>query len=167
MKRIVTFLVPVREGNSSALNGAESNFQTERDPDPTSEMPGTMRVEVVVSDDVADRVINTLLGQPSDAEKVDLHESSIDPVQTLVAQELKDAGADAESLLERIIARVERQLIVQVYQDCDRVKSRAAIRLGINRNTLLKKLRRYNSLASDTDDADDLELDPSDAADAH
>ena len=161
MKRIVTFLVPVREGNTSVLNGADGHFTTERDSDHESQMPGTMRVEVIVPDDVADRVINTLLGQPNDAERVIPDDPSADPIEALVARELKEAGSDADSLLDRIIARVERQLIVQVYNDCDRVKSRAAIRLGINRNTLLKKLRRYHCLAADADDSDDLEPDSS------
>ena len=42
-----------------------------------------------------------------------------------------------------IVGRVERELIQQVLQSCDRVQIKAAARLGINRNTLHKKLAEY------------------------
>ena len=51
MKRIVTFLVPVREGINSGLNGPEGHSMPpldDRDPAPATQA-GTMRVEVVVS----------------------------------------------------------------------------------------------------------------------
>ena len=38
---------------------------------------------------------------------------------------------------------MERELIQQVLQTCDRVQIKAAARLGINRNTLHKKLSEY------------------------
>ncbi|OAI55328.1 hypothetical protein AYO47_09585 [Planctomyces sp. SCGC AG-212-M04] len=165
MKRIVTFLLPVREGGSSLINGADEHLTTaldERELDSPAQSPGTMRVEVIVSDEAADRVINTLLGHDnSHPDSAAAASPSIDPVQQLVSRELEGMGADADSLLERIISRVERQLIVQVYQDCDRIKSRAAIRLGINRNTLLKKLRQYHSLTEEADEPDAVALDSS------
>jgi hypothetical protein len=41
------------------------------------------------------------------------------------------------------VGQVERELIQQVLQSCDRVQIKAASRLGINRNTLHKKLSDY------------------------
>ena len=41
------------------------------------------------------------------------------------------------------MGQVERELIQQVLQTCDRVQIKAAARLGINRNTLHKKLSEY------------------------
>ena len=38
---------------------------------------------------------------------------------------------------------MERELILQVLADCDNVQTKAADRLGINRNTLRKKLEEY------------------------
>jgi DNA-binding protein Fis len=38
---------------------------------------------------------------------------------------------------------VERELIAQVLVACDNVQIKAAARLGINRNTLHKKLKEY------------------------
>ena len=38
---------------------------------------------------------------------------------------------------------MERELIAQVMAACDNVQTKAAARLGINRNTLHKKLEEY------------------------
>ena len=43
----------------------------------------------------------------------------------------------------RIVDRVEREVIAQVLHECDGVQIKAASRLGINRNTLHKKLKQY------------------------
>ena len=42
-----------------------------------------------------------------------------------------------------IVDRVEREVIAQVLAECDGVQIKAASRLGINRNTLHKKLKQY------------------------
>ncbi|WP_148598864.1 sigma-54 interaction domain-containing protein [Aquisphaera giovannonii] len=61
----------------------------------------------------------------------------------LVRQGIRAAGANANDLHDRIVGQVERELIQQVLQACDRVQIKAAARLGINRNTLHKKLSEY------------------------
>jgi DNA-binding NtrC family response regulator len=48
------------------------------------------------------------------------------------------------TLEERVVGAVERELIEQVLQECDNVQVKAAARLGINRNTLHKKLAQYS-----------------------
>ena len=48
--------------------------------------------------------------------------------------------AEEGRLYERLVAGVERELIEQVMQLSDHVQVKAAARLGINRNTLHKKL---------------------------
>ncbi|HEX8203757.1 MAG TPA: sigma 54-interacting transcriptional regulator, partial [Isosphaeraceae bacterium] len=58
----------------------------------------------------------------------------------LVRQGLVAAGPSATDLHQRIVGQVERELIQQVLAACDRVQIKAAARLGINRNTLHKKL---------------------------
>ena len=67
----------------------------------------------------------------------------------LVRQGISSAGANANDLHDRIVGRVERELIQQVLQSCDRVQIKAAARLGINRNTLHKKLAEYRLDESD------------------
>jgi Nif-specific regulatory protein len=67
-------------------------------------------------------------------------------VQTLI-QQLVRIGIQSlpdGTLDQRIVGGVERELIEQVLQQCDHVQVKAAARLGINRNTLHKKLSEYN-----------------------
>jgi DNA-binding NtrC family response regulator len=64
-------------------------------------------------------------------------------VQELVQQGITAASPDEENLHSRIVDRVERELISQVMAVCDNVQIKAAARLGINRNTLHKKLKEY------------------------
>jgi DNA-binding NtrC family response regulator len=58
----------------------------------------------------------------------------------LVRQGVRAAGPLAHDLHSRIVGQVERELIQQVLAACERVQIKAAARLGINRNTLHKKL---------------------------
>jgi two-component system response regulator AtoC len=67
----------------------------------------------------------------------------------LVRQGISAAGPNTNDLHDRIVGRVERELIQQVLQTCDRVQIKAAARLGINRNTLHKKLAEYRLDESD------------------
>ena len=61
----------------------------------------------------------------------------------LVQQGIETAGPSAANLYATVVNRVERELIVQVMAACDNVQIKAAERLGINRNTLHKKLNEY------------------------
>jgi DNA-binding protein Fis len=47
------------------------------------------------------------------------------------------------ALHDRLVGDVERELIEQVMSDCEQVQVKAAQKLGINRNTLHKKLSDY------------------------
>jgi DNA-binding protein Fis len=62
----------------------------------------------------------------------------------VVQQGLQTAPSEETELHEKIVNRVERELIVQVMQSCGNVQTKAATRLGINRNTLRSKLQQYN-----------------------
>ncbi len=62
----------------------------------------------------------------------------------VVQQGLMAAPPDQTNLHETIVNRVERELIVQVMESCSGVQTKAATRLGINRNTLRSKLQQYN-----------------------
>jgi transcriptional regulator with PAS, ATPase and Fis domain len=67
----------------------------------------------------------------------------------VVQQGLQVAQPEETDLHEKIVNRVERELIVQVLQSCNNVQTKAATRLGINRNTLRSKLQQYNLEESD------------------
>ena len=62
----------------------------------------------------------------------------------VVQQGLSLAGADENGLHAKIVNRVEKELIAQVMLACNHVQTKAATRLGINRNTLHKKLKEYD-----------------------
>jgi DNA-binding protein Fis len=63
--------------------------------------------------------------------------------QELVLQGLAAAGPNGEDLHSKVVNRVEKELIAQVLAACDNVQIKAAAKLGINRNTLHKKLKEY------------------------
>lgn len=67
----------------------------------------------------------------------------------LVQRGLAVAGPAEDDLHNKIVNRVERELIAQTLAVCDNVQIKAAAKLGINRNTLHKKLKEYG-LESDT-----------------
>jgi transcriptional regulator with PAS, ATPase and Fis domain len=61
----------------------------------------------------------------------------------LVQKGVVGAPPQEDSLHAKIVNRVERELLAQVLLACDNVQIKAAARLGINRNTLHKKLKDY------------------------
>jgi transcriptional regulator with PAS, ATPase and Fis domain len=63
--------------------------------------------------------------------------------EELVIQGLNGSTENDGDLHGRIVNRVEREVISQVMTLCDSVQIKAAARLGINRNTLHKKLKEY------------------------
>ncbi|HUE69500.1 MAG TPA: sigma-54 dependent transcriptional regulator [Pirellulaceae bacterium] len=65
-------------------------------------------------------------------------------VHEVVEQGITAASPEEMNLYGKIVNRVERELIVQVLQSCGGVQTKAATRLGINRNTLRSKLQEYN-----------------------
>lgn len=60
----------------------------------------------------------------------------------LVSMGLVEAG-DANDLHGRIVSMVEKEVISQVLRTCQGVQTKTATRLGINRNTLHKKIDEY------------------------
>ena len=62
----------------------------------------------------------------------------------MVQQGLANAGPSEDSLHNKIVNRLERELIAQVMLSCNNVQTKAAAKLGINRNTLHKKLKEHN-----------------------
>jgi transcriptional regulator with GAF, ATPase, and Fis domain len=59
------------------------------------------------------------------------------------------------SLNDRVVGAVERELIEQVLAQCDDVQVTAARKLGINRNTLHKKVSAFNAPSAGTDKEDE------------
>ena len=61
----------------------------------------------------------------------------------LVSVGVNKAGNADTNLHDRIVSLVEKELISQVLKSCHGVQTKAATRLGINRNTLHKKIDDY------------------------
>lgn len=67
----------------------------------------------------------------------------------VVQRGLGESGPQEDNLHAKIVNRVERELIAQVMVECNNVQTKAATKLGINRNTLHKKLKEYNLVEGD------------------
>ncbi|MFM7591851.1 MAG: helix-turn-helix domain-containing protein, partial [Isosphaeraceae bacterium] len=59
----------------------------------------------------------------------------------LVSQGVSMCGPNASDLHEKVVGQVENELIRHVMKLCDNIQIKAAARLGINRNTLHKKIQ--------------------------
>lgn len=70
-------------------------------------------------------------------------------IQNLVRTALQKLPAEEGRLHDRLVRAVERELLEQVLPQCDNVLVKAAARLGINRNTLHKKLSELKNPVAD------------------
>jgi DNA-binding NtrC family response regulator len=68
-------------------------------------------------------------------------------IQQLVHTGIHSLPSEDGRLYERLVGGIERELIEQVMQLCDNVQVKAAARLGINRNTLHKKLSEFHGMS--------------------
>ncbi|MEM7453285.1 MAG: sigma 54-interacting transcriptional regulator [Planctomycetota bacterium] len=64
-------------------------------------------------------------------------------IHEFVQSRLSKAPEDATDLHKQIVEPVERELLIQVLDSVNQTQTKAATRLGINRNTLYKKLKEY------------------------
>ena len=64
-------------------------------------------------------------------------------VQELIQHGVENS-TDDDNLFAKIVSRIEKELISQIMAECDNVQVKAAKRLGINRNTLHKKLKDFD-----------------------
>lgn len=62
---------------------------------------------------------------------------------SLVSRRISEAAADATDVHEQVMGMVERELILQVLRQCQGTQTKTATRLGINRNTLHKKIEDH------------------------
>jgi DNA-binding protein Fis len=61
----------------------------------------------------------------------------------LVQHAVSKAMPDEDNLYQKVVGRVERELIEQVLMDTAGIQVHAAAKLGINRNTLHKKMKEF------------------------
>ncbi len=82
-------------------------------------------------------------------------------IRQLVRLATQSTAPNGQELYEWVVESLEQELIEEVMMQCNEVKINAAKRLGINRNTLHKKLEKYNLVfekpepeSESTDDAE-------------
>ncbi len=64
-------------------------------------------------------------------------------IREFVYNHISKAEPEAEDLHKQIVDPVEKELLQQVMENCNQTQTKAAQRLGINRNTLYKKLLEH------------------------
>lgn len=82
---------------------------------------------------------NVLL--PSHFGNVDVDDETPKELERWVARYLQKKGV---SLYRRVISQIEAEVIRQALEKCGYNKIKAARLLGINRNTLTKKVKEYS-----------------------
>ncbi len=90
-----------------------------------------LTAEVLASPDRALKRWRPLRGRPNDLDAL---------IQQVVRVGVQAVPAEDGTLYDRVVRGVEKELLAQVMQISDGVIVKAAARLGINRNTLQKKL---------------------------
>ncbi|MGE3316178.1 MAG: helix-turn-helix domain-containing protein [Planctomycetaceae bacterium] len=162
MQKITAYVAPVRAGKGRISPPEKRPLSTdstdEQNGQPRVDAPSDgseLKIEALLSDGQARRILESLLERKnfSDADCL---------IDDFLELGFQLAGPDASDLYERIVMAVERRLISRVYDECGQVKTKAAARLGINRNTLNKRLR-FHRLIEDAED-DVTVIEPSHAA---
>ncbi|MFN9539138.1 MAG: sigma-54 interaction domain-containing protein [Planctomycetota bacterium] len=64
-------------------------------------------------------------------------------LREFVFNQLSRAGKEASNLYDQIVLPLEKELLHQVMENCRQVQTKAAQCLGMNRNTLYKKLKEH------------------------
>jgi transcriptional regulator with GAF, ATPase, and Fis domain len=64
-------------------------------------------------------------------------------IRQLVQIGLGSPRDEGKTLYDHLVGGLEKELIQQVLEECERVQTKAATRLGINRNTLHKKMQEF------------------------
>jgi len=149
---LVVSSVDTEAGSLSSRSSVGAVDPSEPSVDNTSE-EGPIRLEAIVSADRARVIVDAMLGSN------DTDTAALEPtLEALVDREVESAETHGK-LFEHLTSIVERILIGRVYETYQGVQTRAAEHLGINRNTLHKKLCKYN-FPLDTQQFESVEPDP-------
>jgi DNA-binding protein Fis len=99
-----------------------------------------VRLEAVMSAERARTVVDMVLNVNA-LSNVDSFDRM---VELLIQREL--ANDDSGQLFNRVMSTVEKVLVEKAYVECGQVQTRTAERLGVNRNTIHKKLLKHELL---------------------
>ncbi len=76
-------------------------------------------------------------------------------IREFVYNLLSKSDDDAKNLYEHVIEPVEKELLIQIMQNCNNTQTKAATKLGINRNTLYRKLTDFGLAKPKSDETSD------------
>jgi DNA-binding protein Fis len=107
-----------------------------------------VRLEAVISAERARTIVDAVLNV-NELANVDSFDRMVD---LLIQREL--ASDDSGQLFHRVMSSVEKALVEKAYVECGQVQTRTAERLGVNRNTIHKKLLKHELLDPEDDELD-------------
>jgi len=137
----VTLIVDSATPPGSAV-GTLTSTSLQRPPQ-NVEANACLSIEVRLSPSRAQLLVDLLL----ELEREEQAGSGTDElIATMLRNQLKSSDHLAGELFDKVISHVEKIVIRHAYESCNRVQTRTAEHLGIDRNTLHKKLRRYSLL---------------------
>jgi len=139
--RQVTLIVRSIGTKADACSGGSSLGAAEpSEPGPSDAVEeGPIRLEAVVSADRARTIVDAMI------QGADTMAALERTLETVVEREMESTETHG-SLFECLMSTVERIVIGRVYESCQGVQTQAAEHLGINRNTLHKKLCKHKLL---------------------
>lgn len=157
MKRVIVQILPVDAPSSEArrISTDESPLTRElipingrsRQPDgQAGDNDAGVRLEAIVSAERARTVVDTVLNV-NELANVDSFDRMVD---LLVQREM--ANDDSGQLFNRVMSTVEKALVEKAFLECGQVQTRTAERLGVNRNTIHKKLLKHELLDPESDE---------------
>jgi Fis family transcriptional regulator, factor for inversion stimulation protein len=151
MKLVIVQILPVdapasdRVLDSSAPEATRQevipiNESDDRSDRVSQDAEAGIRMEAVVSEERARSVVDSVLNV-NELSNVDSFEKMID---LLIDRELASDGSG--QLFHRVMSCVEKTLVEKAFVECGHVQTRTAERLGVNRNTIHKKLLKHDLL---------------------
>lgn len=143
---------------SSIHDDAMRALTSYRWPGNVRELQNYIERSVVIADDsvlTPDLLPRCVLGDAPKAEEAVFRAVDDETlIQEFVYNGIQKADSSAVDLHKRIVEPVEKELLRQVLDSCNQTQTKAAGKLGINRNTLYKKMKEYglDKNSSKTDD---------------
>lgn len=151
MKRVIVQILPADNPSSEhfadeILDRSDLNPINGRTLGPVAvsrETDPEIRVEAVISSERARVVVDYVLNV-NESVSTDSFDQLVD---LLIRREL--AHDDSGQLFHRVMSSVEKALVELAFAECGHIQTRTAERLGVNRNTIHKKLLKHALLRAE------------------
>ena len=97
------------------------------------------------SDELTNALLpKTVVGDVQDAQAAVFRPTDDEAlVREFVYSQVSKADSEETEMYKRIVDPVEKEMLIQVLDSCNHTQTKAAKKLGINRNTLYQKLVKY------------------------